>query len=97
MAKKRRVWVCRKCKDADCLTAFLRGSGAARVKKVGCQKVCKGPVAGLKVDGRMEWFARVDRAKPMVALARTLEHGKPKLPKALEARRVARRSGQKVR
>jgi hypothetical protein len=95
MGKKSRVWVCRKCKNSDCLAAFLRGSGVARVKTVGCQKICKGPVAGAKIHGRMEWFARVDRAKPMVALERTLRGKKP--GKALDDRRVARKSGQKVR
>ena len=40
------------------------------MKKLGCQKICKGPVTGLKVRGRMEWFARIDKAKPMVALSR---------------------------
>ena len=97
MAKKPRVWVCRKCKSAECLTGFLKGTGTTRVKIVGCQKICKGPVAGFKVDGRMQWFARVDRAKPMVALVRAAARGRTKWPKALENLRVARRSGQKVR
>lgn len=96
MGKPRRVWVCRKCRNADCLAAFLRGTGTARVVMVGCQKICKGPVAGTKVEGRMEWFARVDRAKPMVALERTLRR-KAKPAGSLEGRRVARKSGVKPR
>jgi hypothetical protein len=94
MSKLPRVWVCRKCKNADCLAAFLRGTDSSRVKMVGCQKICKGPVAGAKIQGRMEWFARIDRAKPMVALERTLRR-KKQPAKALEDRRVGRRSGQK--
>lgn len=97
MKKPPRVWVCRKCKNAECLAAFIRGTDAARIKLVGCQKICKGPVVGLRVNRRMEWFARVDRAKPMVALDRTLRRRGTKVGKALEERRVRRRSGQKVR
>lgn len=97
MKKPPRVWVCGKCKNAGCLATFLRGSGAARVKLVGCQKICKGPVVGMRVNHQMEWFARVDRAKPMVALDRTLRCRGRKVAKALEQRRVRRRSGQKVR
>jgi hypothetical protein len=95
---KPRVWVCRKCKQSYCLTSFLKGSDGPKVKVVGCQKICKGPVAGCKVNGRMEWFARVDRAKPMVALARAAgRRGKTKLPAPLESRRLARLSGQPPR
>ena len=61
-----------KCNHGDCLEAFLAGSDGVKVKKLGCQKVCKGPVAGLKLRGHMEWFARVDQTKPMVALLRSL-------------------------
>jgi (2Fe-2S) ferredoxin len=96
---KPRVWVCRKCHHADCLEAFLVGSGRTKVKRVGCQKVCKGPVAGVKVSGRFEWFKKVDRAKAMVALLRTAQGkkaGRP-LPRSLEVRRVARHSGRAVR
>lgn len=96
---KPRVWVCRKCRHADCLEAFLVGSGGTKVKRVGCQKICKGPVAAVKVGGRIEWFARLDRAKPMVAFLRTAQDKRSgrKLPGPLEARRVARRSGRAVR
>lgn len=86
--------MCRKCKHADCLEAFLIGSGGVKVKKLGCQKICKGPVAGVKVRGRMEWFARVDRPKPMVALLRVADPKRGrKVRSALESRRVTRRSG----
>ena len=96
MAKRPAVYICGKCKNSDCLAAFLKGTGSARVKMVGCQKVCRGPVAGTKVRKRMEWFACVDRAKPMVALERSLRRRVKPAP-ALEARRVRRKSGQKVR
>jgi hypothetical protein len=94
VAKRSRVWLCRKCKYANCLEAFLDGSRGVKVKKLGCQKICKGPVAGLKVRGRMEWFARIDKAKPMVALLRVADPERSgKIGPALESHRVARRSG----
>jgi hypothetical protein len=93
VGKRSRVWMCRKCRHADCLEAFLVGSDV-KVKKLGCQKICKGPVAGLKVRGRMEWFARIDRAKPMVALLRAADPRRAgKIRPALESHRVTRRSG----
>ena len=86
--------MCRKCKHADCLEAFLAGSGTVKVKKLGCQKICKGPVAGLKVRGRMEWFARVDRTKPMVALLGAATPKRDgKIRPVLESHRVTQRSG----
>jgi hypothetical protein len=94
---KNRIWVCAKCKNSACLAAFLKGSGSTKVKKIRCQKICKGPVAGIEVDGRMEWFARVDRAKPMVALLKVAVNERKKLPRALEHRRIARRSGWLIR
>ena len=26
---------------------------------VKCQKICKGPVVGLEIDGRIEWFSKL--------------------------------------
>jgi hypothetical protein len=92
------VAVCRKCKHHACLMTFLEEVAGLPVTRVGCQKICAGGVAGLDVNGRMEWFERVDRAKPMVALARLAQHGGVgKISKPLAKRRVAKRSGRPVR
>jgi hypothetical protein len=96
VSKKRRVWVCKKCKNSACLASFLKGNDI-KVERVGCQKICKGPVAGAKLGGQMEWFARVDRAKPMVGLLKAVDGKKAVWPKALESQRVRRRSGTKAR
>ena len=45
-------------KDHKKLTEAL--SGVARVVHARCQKICDGPIAGVEVDGRLEWFARID-------------------------------------
>jgi hypothetical protein len=40
---KTKVFVCKKCKRADCLVDILKRSDA-NVTLVGCQKICAGPV-----------------------------------------------------
>jgi hypothetical protein len=89
--------VCKKCNDAKCLAKFFKKKTDVKVVSVGCQKICHGPVVGTKVDGRMEWFERVGKAKPMVALARMMDDGTTKVPKAMEKRRVPKRSGRAPR
>ena len=64
---RKKLYVCKKCKNSRCLTRVLQPSDAKLVL-VGCQKICAGPVVGTKVDGRMEWFTRVDTLKRMAAV-----------------------------
>ena len=45
------------------------------VERVRCQKVCKGPVVGLSIDGTWQWFRRMDSRKAMRALAELVEDG----------------------
>jgi len=81
---------CRKC-EVDQSKA-LEALGDAPVKEVRCQKVCKGPVFGVEVDGQIEWFRRVDGNKSRVGLRLLAESGP--LVKALAKRRVEKRRGQ---
>jgi hypothetical protein len=90
------VAVCRKCKDHDCLEDFLRTKTDAHVYEVRCQKICHGPVAGVEIDGRMEWFERVGTPKAMVGLRRVVR-GKTKLTRPLRNRRLKKRSGRAPR
>ena len=93
-----RVLVCRSCKGSGKLKKFLSKRGAASVEGIGCQKVCKGPVAGLVVNGRMEWFARLDERKRWKALARLLRADRRReLPTALEKCWLPKRSGSTAR
>lgn len=93
-----RVIVCKACKGSGGLRKFLAKNGATSVKTVGCQNVCKGPVAGLAVNGRMEWFGRLDERKRWKALARLIKSdGRRGVPKGLESRRLPRRSGSPAR
>ena len=88
------VLVCRKCDDSSDVIAFLSKKTRAEVRTVRCQKVCESPVAGLQVDGRMEWFERMDGGKALKAMAELLKQKPPKrLPKPLKKRRSKERSG----
>jgi hypothetical protein len=90
--------VCRKCKNHDCLTDILRTHADVSLQLVKCQKICHGPVVGLPIDGRMEWFERVDGVKEIAALVRMTHRGKTDaIPKPLKKRRVKKRSGRAPR
>jgi hypothetical protein len=93
------VYVCRKCKGHNCVIDFLEEMTAARIEPVKCQKVCDGALVGFEIDGRLEWFARVAKPKPLVAIAKTLE-ARPagaNLRKPLAKRRVIDHIGRPPR
>ena len=94
-----RIDVCRKCKRQDCLVDILeKHDHDLVVRHVRCQKICHGPVAGLEVDGRMEWFERVDDIRSIAALLQLVRHPKrAKIPKSLRKHRVKKRSGRPTR
>ncbi len=87
--------VCRKCKEHECLARILSDRDGVAVEFVRCQKICHGPVAGLEVDGRMEWFEKVDGVKSIAALVRmTRRQSDGRIPKPLRRRRVKKRAGK---
>jgi hypothetical protein len=94
-----RIDVCRKCKRQECLVDILeKHDHALVVRHVRCQKICHGPVVGLEVDGRMEWFERVDDVSSIAALLRLVRHpARGKIPKPLRKHRLKRRSGRPTR
>lgn len=92
------VMVCRKCEGHEEVIDFLRSRTPASVRTVRCQKVCKSPVAGLSIGGRMEWFGKLGSPKSLKALAWVAGSGTPgKLPKPLRNRRSKKRSGCRPR
>jgi hypothetical protein len=93
---KKKVYVCKKCKNADCLLRVLKKSDSKLVP-VGCQKICAGPVVGLKVDGRMEWFRRVDTPKALAGMRMLAERRTKRPVPAVEKRRLSKRSGRAPR
>lgn len=62
------------------------------VRLVKCQDICKGPVVGVELDGRWEWFRRMDTTKALDALEKLLDHGR--LTKRLADHRVKKRRGK---
>jgi hypothetical protein len=95
IAKRVTVAVCRKCEEHACLERILSDRDGVEVESVRCQKICHGPVAGLVVDGRMEWFERVDGVKQIAALVRmTRREPQDRIPKPLRRRRVKGRAGK---
>lgn len=64
----------------------------AKVKDVGCQKICEAPVCGVEIDGELEWFEEVSSPRALEGLRALLEGGA--LSSALKKRRVKRRRGK---
>jgi hypothetical protein len=92
------VTVCRKCKNHGCLTEILQTHAHVSLELVKCQKICHGPVVGLPIAGRMEWFERVDGLKELAALVRLTNKAKTDtIPKPLRKRRVKKHSGRAPR
>jgi hypothetical protein len=65
----------------------------AVIEHVDCQKICAGPVAGLEVAGKLEWFSDLRSDKARRKLVKLVEEGK--LAKSLQRRWVRKRSGKK--
>ncbi len=78
----RPVFVCRgvdcrkKEKQIQQVEALLAPHG--EVCEVECQKICEGPVVGLEVNGRLEWFSRLASKSSRKHLALLLTEGRMK-------------------
>jgi hypothetical protein len=92
------VYVCRKCKHSKALQKAIERGSDATVTVVGCQDVCRQPVAGTRVDGRLQWFGGLDTPKRQAALIELLNDERPRrIPKALQKARAPKRSGKDPR
>ena len=91
------VYVCRgkDCsKEKAALAEVEAGlTEVAEVRRVKCQDICKGPVVGAEVGGRLEWFAKMRKAKVLRRLIEAIRDDRP-LSDGLEKRRKAKRSGR---
>lgn len=86
------------CVGSDCrgdrpgahkkLRAALRDAGVPFMP-VKCQKVCKGPVVGVRTDGALHWLRDLSGGDLREDLLRLVRRGK--WSKALEKRRVKKR------
>ena len=93
---KPRVYLCWGGSCRKERTAFRRLEaaleGEARVKPVKCQKICDGPVAGVSVDGTLQWFEELDSRKRTDAFLSVVRTGE--VPAKLKKRCVAKRKGK---
>ena len=90
------VYVCRgkdcrkKAKKLACLESTISEYG--EVIPVACQKICKGPVAGLEVDGQLEWFSKLGKESAQENFAHLLSEGQ--LKEKLKDRIAKKRRGK---
>ena len=92
------IYVCRKCKHSEDLQAALARKTDATVKLVGCQDVCKQPVAGTRVDGCLQWFGGLDRPKRRRAIIDLVnDGGRGPVPVVLAKARSGKRAGKAPR
>jgi hypothetical protein len=92
------IYVCRKCKHSKELQSALVRKTDATVKLVGCQDVCKQPVAGTRVDGDLQWFGGLDRSKRQRALIDVVnDGGRGPVPVVLVKARSKKRAGKAPR
>jgi hypothetical protein len=94
---KSRVFI---CKGGDCfkegasrrsLIAALRAA-KLEVHGVKCQKICKGPVAGLKMSGEVHWYGRLSKVKVQADFVSLARGGKPS--ERLKKRHFKKRDGK---
>jgi hypothetical protein len=82
---------CRKeRKKIRCLEEMLDGHG--EVVQVQCQKICKGPVVGLEVNGQLEWFGKLGDKEARKSLIRLITTGE--LKNRLSSRIAKKRHGK---
>jgi hypothetical protein len=92
------IYVCRKCKHSKELQDALDRKTDATVKLVGCQDVCEQPVAGMRVDGCLQWFGGLDRGKRQRALIDVVnDGGRGPVPVVLAKARSKKRAGKAPR
>jgi hypothetical protein len=68
------------------------------ITRVGCQKICRGPVVGVQIHDEWQWFERMSSKKALQALATFVadsEHGEgTEMGKPLRKRRNHKRTGR---
>ena len=91
---------CYVCTDKDCrrengydeLRAALKAAG--KVHEVDCQDLCEGPVAGVVVDGKVEWFEKLRKERFRAAVVALADGELDEVPRVLKSRWVHKRSGK---
>lgn len=99
-ASNRPLFVCqgKDCRKNTKQLCALRESlaGQGEIISVQCQKICKGPVAGLEINGQIEWFAKLNDEKSLGHLTLLLQSGelKNRLKRRLSLKRSSKIRGE---
>ena len=81
---------CRKrAGDTEALRELLEEAGL-QCETVRCQKLCKGAVVGLTVDGTLQWFGKLRGKEGRKALRRFLRKGDGPLWKLRDKKRAGK-------
>ena len=83
---------CRKDDGHQELRAAISSLG--KVKRVKCQDLCGGPVAGVVVGGRVEWFEKVREPRERAAVIALATGAVDTVPAELKPRWARKRSGK---
>ena len=62
------------------------------IQPVRCQDICSGPVLGLEIGGRWEWFKKLRKTKDANAVTKSLR--RDKISDSLKKLHVKKRSGK---
>lgn len=82
---------CRKRKELPKILKLLSDEDVS-FKNVRCQKICKGPVVGFDIDGKVNWFKRLRDKKTQRALVVWFRESR--LKKSMRKHRVDKRKGK---
>jgi hypothetical protein len=94
------TYVCqgKHCSRACGHSSLLRSlDKVSDVRRVRCQKICRGSVVGTPLSGTLQWFERIDSPKVSVAMKKAVVTGSRKKLGPLKKRRVKERSGRPPR
>jgi hypothetical protein len=83
---------CRRAEGHGDLRKALRAVGKVQVVK--CQDLCEGPVAGVVVDGKVEWFEKLRRARHRDAVVALAVGAEGKVPADLRDRWARKHQGK---
>lgn len=81
---------CRKHSGTRKICEMLDEAGV-RYTVVRCQKICKAPVVGVKLDGQLSWYSKLRGREAREKLLQLIERNKPK---KLRSHRVKKRAGK---
>lgn len=90
------IYLCRgsDCKKRKSANKRLRSGleGTHQIEEVRCQKICKGPVVGVKVEGTLHWFRKLDVKHDLVELQKTV--ARDRMTKGLASKQATKRTGK---